>query len=639
MSEIYLRSRGFAPAIHAICEGLLLAAFSAGSKVCTPEILDQVFRNPRGEEPQVAPVATIDLARLAASSEPEPPALLTTLLRLAFAAIKILPPPLPVNVNELLEPQRVALRMMFPIRNFALSVGDFAAGSKIPMRPTDAAAAASGVIRVSPPELHAIPGAIDASRPVLSQPLPGAELRPEAKLQRIRPNSAALILSSSAVLAASIDFPSAAMQPANWAVESLHAGNALLAPKGSHKLARLSYALKLNSGVFHRIDAQAGALHIPASWGPMHPAANFQPVGAGWRRTSLMRLPARSKLPSASLDLRNIFPTAAAFTGAVLSHPAISSSEACQAAAPRISNKLSPLACSVTPRPVAAGAPAGEASIPVEPSLPPAHPAATLQPAGTIQRPRVPVTPFGLAACAPPSPRISGDSQSHLRNLENPVGPRIGTELAASGEPNVPEQDRLVPLTCNVAACAPPAGMPIKTFLNPLRSLLPLGPVSNLEAVNPRNSWLLLPSWTPAQTNSGVANAVVADPAAEFETALAKAGKPTGFDRKWLLTLAIPILSVIALYGLSPKMLPSTGALNQGWNRVHQAVIERAAVELREDFRTGLDDWMNRGGALPSWTSDAAGFVHPSALALYRPSLSAWPIIRCSLWGRSTRRL
>src|SRR5207247_1830401 len=37
---------------------------------------------------------------------------------------------------------------------------------------------------------------------------------------------------------------------------------------------------------------------------------------------------------------------------------------------------------------------------------------------------------------------------------------------------------------------------------------------------------------------------------------------------------------------------------------------------------TGLDDWMSRGGSRPSWTSDAAGFVQPGALALYRPSLS-----------------
>jgi general secretion pathway protein A len=43
ISEIYQRSRGFVPAIHATCEGLLLAAFSEGSKVCTPEIFDQVF--------------------------------------------------------------------------------------------------------------------------------------------------------------------------------------------------------------------------------------------------------------------------------------------------------------------------------------------------------------------------------------------------------------------------------------------------------------------------------------------------------------------------------------------------------------------------------------------------------------------
>ena len=114
---------------------------------------------------------------------------------------------------------------------------------------------------------------------------------------------------------------------------------------------------------------------------------------------------------------------------------------------------------------------------------------------------------------------------------------------------------------------------------------------------------------------------MVESPAVALETALAKTGKPASFDRKWLLTLAIPILSVIALYGLSPEMLPATDALSQGWRRAHQAVLDRAAVALHEDFRTGLDDWMNRGGARPSWNSDAAGFVHPSALALYRPSL------------------
>ena len=87
LSEIYLRSRGFAPAIHAICEGLLLAAFSAGTKVCTPEILDQVFsRTARGRTPGRG--GHQDRSCPLAAPEPEPPALLTALLQLTFAAIK-----------------------------------------------------------------------------------------------------------------------------------------------------------------------------------------------------------------------------------------------------------------------------------------------------------------------------------------------------------------------------------------------------------------------------------------------------------------------------------------------------------------------------------------------------------------------
>ena len=196
----------------------------------------------------------------------------------------------------------------------------------------------------------------------------------------------------------------------------------------------------------------------------------------------------------------------------------------------------------------------------------------------------------------------------------------------ASDELNAPEHDRLVSLSCNVAPSAPPVRTSIKPFLSLLQSLRPLGPVANIEPVNPRNAWLLLPSWKPAATSPVAANPVVESPVVEspavvLEAALAKTKKPASFDQKWLLTLAIPVLSVIALYGLAPKMLPAAGALNQTWHRAHQAVVDRAAIAFREDFRAGWDDWMNRAGARPGWTSDAAGFAHPSSLALYRPSL------------------
>jgi hypothetical protein len=97
--------------------------------------------------------------------------------------------------------------------------------------------------------------------------------------------------------------------------------------------------------------------------------------------------------------------------------------------------------------------------------------------------------------------------------------------------------------------------------------------------------------------------------------------KAINFDQQQLLNIAIGILSVTALYGITLRMLPRAETVHQGWQKAHQAVLDRAAVALDEDFRAGLDDWMSREGARPSWTSDAAGFVHPGALALYRPSL------------------
>jgi hypothetical protein len=196
-------------------------------------------------------------------------------------------------------------------------------------------------------------------------------------------------------------------------------------------------------------------------------------------------------------------------------------------------------------------------------------------------------------------------------NLQSPTGPRLETDLTVSGELNVRERNHLVSLVCNVPPSAPAVETPIKNFVKPVQSLQPHGPVSNLKPVNPRSSWLLLPSWKAADKNAAVA----------AEPASVATENPLSFRPAWLLTLAIPILAGLALYSLSPAALPAADALNQGWRRAHQAVLDRAAVELREDFRAGLDDWLNRGGARPSWTSDAAGFVHPSALALYRPSL------------------
>ena len=194
--------------------------------------------------------------------------------------------------------------------------------------------------------------------------LPGAEPRLAAKLQRLLPNSAALISSPSAVLA---DHPStfrASRCSREFRPRESHGSpGPLLTPKGVRKLAPLAYVVKPNSGSFGQVYVQATPLPVPESLEPITPKANVQPAG--------------------------------------------------RAVAPSISNTLSPLALSVMPRPAAAGVPAGEVSIPVDAVLQPLHPAAKLQPAGTIQAPHIPVIPFGLAQSAPPSPRTSGDFQRH----------------------------------------------------------------------------------------------------------------------------------------------------------------------------------------------------------------------------------
>ncbi len=66
------------------------------------------------------------------------------------------------------------------------------------------------------------------------------------------------------------------------------------------------------------------------------------------------------------------------------------------------------------------------------------------------------------------------------------------------------------------------------------------------------------------------------------------------------------------------------------WTSVRQAVMDRAAVALDEDFRTGLDDWASRSDATAEWSFDGAGFVRPGPLALYRPIHESRAIISFS---------
>src|SRR5262249_32653406 len=98
-----------------------------------------------------------------------------------------------------------------------------------------------------------------------------------------------------------------------------------------------------------------------------------------------------------------------------------------------------------------------------------------------------------------------------------------------------------------------------------------------------------------------------------------------------LLVFAIPALLALALHPKLPKdhVAAPVGIQKNVENvfdtpskSVRQVMVDRAAVALDEDLRSGLDEWVRRGDVPTDWSFDATGFVKPGPLAMYRPSLS-----------------
>jgi hypothetical protein len=172
--------------------------------------------------------------------------------------------------------------------------------------------------------------------------------------------------------------------------------------------------------------------------------------------------------------------------------------------------------------------------------------------------------------------------------------------------PGVCEENGLVPLIWSISPAPPAAWTPTNIRSAATPSLQPRGPESKL---TPARSRVILqqPALTPQRTSA----------APHF----IEVKKSFSFPTKWVSAFAVTILAGVALYAGTSVLGKAASGVSHGWQRVHEAVADRAAVDLNEDFRTGLDNWTNRASGHPSWISDSSGFVHPAALALYRPSL------------------
>ncbi len=98
-----------------------------------------------------------------------------------------------------------------------------------------------------------------------------------------------------------------------------------------------------------------------------------------------------------------------------------------------------------------------------------------------------------------------------------------------------------------------------------------------------------------------------------------------------LVTVLLPILAAVAVTGSFPKVPIKTVApphlaevqkvVNEHWKNLNQTISDRAAVAYADDFRSGLDAWESRSNLTTSWSYDAAGFVRPGPLAVFKPTL------------------
>jgi hypothetical protein len=94
-----------------------------------------------------------------------------------------------------------------------------------------------------------------------------------------------------------------------------------------------------------------------------------------------------------------------------------------------------------------------------------------------------------------------------------------------------------------------------------------------------------------------------------------------------IVSVLLPVLLAIAVGPSLPKVqIPAAAtasvqqSVNDRWKVVQDKISKRAALELADDFRSGLDAWNSRSNLTTSWSYDAAGFVRPGPLAVFKPS-------------------
>lgn len=98
-----------------------------------------------------------------------------------------------------------------------------------------------------------------------------------------------------------------------------------------------------------------------------------------------------------------------------------------------------------------------------------------------------------------------------------------------------------------------------------------------------------------------------------------------------VMGLLLPVLLVVAVSGSIPtvpmrQLTPQSlgvveGQVQKTVANLNQSISNRAAVAFSDDFRMGLDAWESRSNLTRTWSYDAAGFVRPGPLAVFKPTV------------------
>ena|SRR5579859_7395301 len=93
----------------------------------------------------------------------------------------------------------------------------------------------------------------------------------------------------------------------------------------------------------------------------------------------------------------------------------------------------------------------------------------------------------------------------------------------------------------------------------------------------------------------------------------------TAIARKQIAVVTA-LLAVAAIAG-AVVLTPPRRNNPDAWEKLKQQVVNRAQVDLFDDFSTGLDAWQSGDNTASTWSYDKNGFVNPSALSLFVPSM------------------